>query len=338
MYEQQEYKRGQIYDVGAAELLPGEQGIMRPGLIVSSNIGNQSNLCVVIAFLTTVAKDKSINYGPIKATGKLSYVLCNQLQTVSKKRLGRLMGQISENEMLEVDKCLEEALDLGYVNDTPLKEKEKEIEILKIQLKELREKSKEEVPKDVAALRVAADMWKGLYEKALDMLIGKRLSADLELLRDEPVEPVRAEEPEQPKLDVKADINTATFNELRALGFTGNIVLNIINNRPYAKIEDLKKVPGITAIGYNIVKNKICCVPVEPEPVKAVEPVRGKGKVNVNTASVNELANTGMGTCTASQIERWRRRNGEFGSLEDLLKVPRFGPRCLEKYGKMLEV
>lgn len=329
MYEQ-EYKRGQIYDIGNGEMMPGELCAARPGLIVSGDVGNRGNPSVVVVYLTTnisSERQKSINYGPVKATGKLSMILCNQIQTVSKKRLGKLMGQLSENEMLEIDKRLDEALDLGYTDDTPLKEKEKEIEILKIQLKELREKPKEEVPKDVAALRVAADMWKGLYEKALGMLIDKKLSADLEPAQ---VEPVRVAEQEQKHM--KADINTVTFDELRALGFTGNIVLNIINNRPYAKIEDLKKVPGITTIGYNLVKDKICCVPVKQEPV------RGKAKVNVNSASVNEMASTGMGMGTASQIERWRRKNGTFKSIEDLLKVPRFGERCLKKYGGMLEV
>lgn len=342
MYEQQEYKRGQIYDVGAAELLPGEQGIMRPGLIVSSNIGNQSNLSVVVVFLTTIAKEKSINYGPIKATGKLSYVLCNQLQTVSKKRLGRLMGQISENEMLEVDKRLEEALDLGYVDDTPLKEKEKEIEILKIQLKELREQPKEEVPKDVAALRVAADMWKGLYEKALDMLIGKKLAEDLQ---PELVKSVASEESLEPKQQ-KVDINTSKFDELREIGFSSNTVLNIVNGRPYKKIDDLKKVPGVTAIAYNLVKDKICCVVEKLELVKSAEPKKQEKKnaaskpvkVNVNTASVEEMMSTGLSQSTAENIRAWRNKYGKFEKVEDLTKVPRFGPVCLKKYGEMLEV
>lgn len=325
MYEQ-EYKRGQIYDIGASELLPGEQGITRPGLIVSSNVGNRTNQSVIIAFLTTIQKERSINYGPIKATGKLSYVQCNQLQTVSKKRIGKIMGQLSENEMREVDKRLDEALDLSYADDTPLKEKEKEIEILKIQLKELREQ-----PRDEVALQVEADMWKGLYEKALDMLVGKKLSADLQ---PEPVVETIPKEPvvKQDSLeDAKLDINRATFDELRGIGFSANVALSLINGRPYKTVEELKKLPGLTAMGYGILQTKVCCVPMEAKPVKS-------GKVNVNTASVNEIASVGMGTCTASQIKRWQRKNGDFKSLDDLLKVPRFGQQCLKKYGKMLEV
>lgn len=348
MYEQ-EYKRGQIYDVGGTDLMPGEMATVRPGLIISSDAGNRTNPAVTVAFTTTVAREKSINYGPIRATGKLSYVACNQLQTVSKKRLGKLMGQLSENEMLEVDKCLEEALDLGYVDDTPLKEKEKEIEILKIQLKELQEQPKES--QDARALRVEVDMWKGLYEKALDMLTEKRLASDLEQRKPEPV---RVEEPVQQKVD----INSAKFDELKKVGFSNNQVLSIINGRPYEKTEDLKKKAGITAIAYNLAKDKICCVVEKSDLLKAAqqqeqekkkaaqrpeqkksEPVQPmKTKVNVNTASVEEMANTGMGECTAIQIERWRRKYGKFAKVEDLTKVPRFGPRCLEKYGKMLEV
>ena len=321
MYEQ-EYKRGQIYDIGASELLPGEQAITRPGLIVSSDVGNRTNQSVIITFLTTMQKERSINYGPIKATGKLAYVQCNQLQTVSKKRIGKIMGQLSENEMREVDKRLDEALDLGYVDDTPLKEKEKEIEILKIQLKELREQ-----PRDEVALRVEADMWKGLYEKALDMLVGKKLSADLQ---PEPAVEANPEPPKE-KEPSKLDINRATFDELRGIGFSANVALSLINGRPYKTVEELKKLPGLTAMGYGILQTKVCCVPMEAKPVKS-------GKVNVNTASVNEIASVGMGTCTASQIKRYQRKNGDFKSLDDLLKVPRFGQQCLKKYGKMLEV
>ena len=53
---------------------------------------------------------------------------------------------------------------------------------------------------------------------------------------------------------------------------------------------------------------------------------------DINRASLEELARApGIGLATATRIVRDRERHGPFGSLEDLLRVPRIGERRLER-------
>jgi competence ComEA-like helix-hairpin-helix protein len=77
--------------------------------------------------------------------------------------------------------------------------------------------------------------------------------------------------------------------------------------------------------------------PVKKEKKKNVVP--GKNKVNVNTATMEEISEkTGLGIVTAKHIVRYRKMNGPFKRVEDLMKVSRFGSSCMKKYGGMFEV
>lgn len=83
-----------------------------------------------------------------------------------------------------------------------------------------------------------------------------------------------------------------------------------------------------------------CEKPVKVEE-KAAAPVRFEvpGKVNVNTASEEEMMRVaGMGRQLVSRIRCYRDKHGPFESLEDLLNVDKFGPRCMVKYGDKLKV
>ena len=81
---------------------------------------------------------------------------------------------------------------------------------------------------------------------------------------------------------------------------------------------------------------------MKDSPKDSVKPsgkVNGSGKVNVNTATpteMNEIA--GITITVGNCIRAYRNKHGAFKSLEDLLNVPRFGPRCLVKYRDKLEV
>lgn len=62
-------------------------------------------------------------------------------------------------------------------------------------------------------------------------------------------------------------------------------------------------------------------------------------KANVNEVDLNGLVSaTGMSAKTAQNVISYRKKNGPFKSLDDLMKVSRFGSGCLKKYGGFLTV
>ena len=57
----------------------------------------------------------------------------------------------------------------------------------------------------------------------------------------------------------------------------------------------------------------------------------GTQKININTASADELMNLkGIGEKKAKAIIEFRKTNGLFKQPEDLIKVPGIGPKTLE--------
>ena len=136
----------------------------------------------------------------------------------------------------------------------------------------------------------------------------------------------------------KPDINTATFSQLRGVGFSNSQTLATIHGRPYQKLEDLRNVPGINSKTYNILSKRICCVPVvaeEPEVVTVAEPVVkvepevvAVKKVNLNAASSREIRETlGCNKDYACRIVSYRNKQGRIADWEELK-----GIKYLPKY------
>lgn len=363
MDENKYVRRGEIYSIRLDNGFGSEQGITRPGLVISNNVGNNTAPTVVVAYMTTKYHNIGIHYGPTKATGRPSYVQCEQLATVDKRRLVYLMGSLSQNEMKEVEDKLDEVLDMGYVDDAPLKEKEIEIAALRHRQQELFDK----INKLEAQIATHADellnrdvelaVAKRMYEKAIGIIAAMKAEPDLPERPMGPPKVVKTEEvktdepPKKPKPEPKlVDINTATFSQLRGIGLTNNIVLGVINGRPHKQIEDIKKVPGVNARLYGIIEKKICCVPVVEEPKPKVEDVPAKVpdpvievasvvKVNVNTASAQEIHDiTGLSMNACYAIVGKRKREGRFISLEELVIPNRLSAKLLEKYRDKMEV
>ncbi|ASJ75100.1 ComEA family DNA-binding protein [Granulosicoccus antarcticus] len=67
-------------------------------------------------------------------------------------------------------------------------------------------------------------------------------------------------------------------------------------------------------------------------PVNTDEPTDPPAMVNINTASVEELAAAlpGIGPGKAQRIVEWRESNGPFQTIEQLLEVSGIGPKTLE--------
>lgn len=112
-----EIKRGQIYYADLSPVVGSEQGGMRPVLIIQNDIGNRYSPTVIAAIITsrkTKAKLPThcwLNEGE----GGLLYesmVELEQVRTLDKKRLKELMGQLSNERMTDIDKCLKISFEL----------------------------------------------------------------------------------------------------------------------------------------------------------------------------------------------------------------------------------
>lgn len=80
---------------------------------------------------------------------------------------------------------------------------------------------------------------------------------------------------------------------------------------------------------------------VAPPPSSMVveTPTSGPGKVPINGASAVQLATLpSIGPKTAARIIEYRRLNGPFARVEDLVRVPGIGPRTLEKVRPLIAV
>lgn len=113
--------RGSIYfmdmpdhpDVGTHSCELGR----RPVVVVSSNIGNRTNSTVMVCPITSKIKHLSCNVTiEWNCDGKASQVLCNQIVTVPKAKLGPRCGHITLEEQKRVDiaMCISLGINVNY--------------------------------------------------------------------------------------------------------------------------------------------------------------------------------------------------------------------------------
>lgn len=106
------YERGDIYFVDSAQPHFGsEQNSGRPAIIVSSDAGNRYSSVLEVVYLTTQPKKDLPTHVQIQATGVISTALCEQIQSVDCRRIGRFCGRCTAEEMKKIDVAL--AVSLG---------------------------------------------------------------------------------------------------------------------------------------------------------------------------------------------------------------------------------
>ena len=99
----QEIKRGQIWYADLDGIKGSEQGGTRPVLIIQNDIGNKYSPTTIIAIITSRKTKATLpthhwlnkRYGLTKD----SMVELEQVRTIDKSRLTRLIGQVDKNEM-----------------------------------------------------------------------------------------------------------------------------------------------------------------------------------------------------------------------------------------------
>lgn len=104
--ENMEIKRGDVYFC-KFEKNGSVQGGERPCVVVSNNSNNKFSDIVIVAPITSANKKKIPTHVPIMVE-EPSTILCEQLITVAKSKLGNKIGRIKQMNM--IDKSLKIAL------------------------------------------------------------------------------------------------------------------------------------------------------------------------------------------------------------------------------------
>ena len=336
------YLRGEVYWLDDGHITYPNGSWMdkrRPVVIVSNNQGNERADAVIVLFLTTQNPQGGHDKVRTYATGaKQSWVMCTQTFTVSKTFLRDYIGALSTKEMDAVDMNLREFLSLGKATsaedklaiasrDEIIKVKEEELKLQDRKLQAYGEEVKrltEEIESLKADLRdrsdnhrYEVDLWQRMYSKAVDSVVTMQLERDV-LRRTE----LRCGNVDKP---VVSEIVTEVVEE------------------PPVKVEEPQKVdePKPEKKPRKPRKKKAPEAVVEQLEMEVIEELKPavSGKVNVNTATAVEIKEaTGMSMTVAFCITGYRKKHGNYTSLEELVNVQRFSKSMLERYRDKMEV
>lgn len=141
-------RRGEIFYIKKAETIGHEQEAGRPAIIVSNDIANERSGTAEVVYLTTQPKRDLVTHVIIRATGRESTALCEQITTVSGARIGEYVGTCSHAEMEAIDRAL--LMSLG-------------IELASAEYDALKEPVQNTV-------EIERDIYKRLYEQLVDKM------------------------------------------------------------------------------------------------------------------------------------------------------------------------
>ena len=138
------------------------------------------------------------------------------------------------------------------------------------------------------------------------------------------------------------DPNTATIDELRALGFKENVAKRIVNYRKagglFASKIDLRKIYGVDPDLLNSLENYILIKTVQEhksiEPVnESLKPEKKFVKIDLNLADTVELKKIyGVGSVLSNRIVRFREKLGGFYHFDQLGEVYHLSDTLLPKF------
>ena len=111
------FRRGEIYFADLDPHYGSEQGGKRPVIVIQNNTGNKFAPTVIVAAVTSKVSKKPnqpthvlIEKNP--AFSRPSVVLLEQIFTIDKERIQRLLGRTTPDEMYQINEALMNSLDL----------------------------------------------------------------------------------------------------------------------------------------------------------------------------------------------------------------------------------
>lgn len=145
-----EIYRGDIYYISSGSYVGSEQKSGRPGIIVSNDTSNKHSPNVEVVFLTSQEKKPLPTHVGVICKVP-STALCENIQTVSKERLGDFIKTCTDSEMERINEAL--MLSLGIAKP------------------EIVEDFKAPVIQVNTEIETERNLYKALYEQLLDRLM-----------------------------------------------------------------------------------------------------------------------------------------------------------------------
>ncbi len=108
-------KRGDVFYADLSPVVGSEQGGVRPVLVIQNDKGNKYSNTIIVAPISKKMSKPPIPTHVIFADDALSYVsmiLCEQLRTIDKQRLGQWICALDEKTMHQVDRAIKVSLHL----------------------------------------------------------------------------------------------------------------------------------------------------------------------------------------------------------------------------------
>ena len=101
--------RGEIYYADLNPVVGSEQGGIRPVLVIQNDVGNRYSPTVIVAAMTSKGSSKAklpTHFTLVGFTQLPSLVLCEQIRTLDKQRLGERLGRLTQKEIQQLDYAL----------------------------------------------------------------------------------------------------------------------------------------------------------------------------------------------------------------------------------------
>ncbi|MFR2702849.1 MAG: type II toxin-antitoxin system PemK/MazF family toxin [Longicatena caecimuris] len=115
-------RRGDVYYADLSPVVGSEQGGVRPVVVVQNDKGNRYSKTIIVAPISKKMSKPPIPTHVIFSDDSLSYVsmiLCEQLRTIDKKRLGQWICTLDEKTLEKINRAIRVSLSIGMHEGAP---------------------------------------------------------------------------------------------------------------------------------------------------------------------------------------------------------------------------
>ena len=108
-------RRGDVYYADLSPVVGSEQGGVRPVVVVQNDKGNRYSKTIIVAPISKKMSKPPIPTHVIFSDDSLSYgsmILCEQLRTIDKKRLGQWICTLDEKTLEKINRAIRVSLSI----------------------------------------------------------------------------------------------------------------------------------------------------------------------------------------------------------------------------------